>query len=138
MRKMLTPRRNSDTDRDATHGDTLHGGTAPTVRVPSTTGGWLLVHASRLNSSAAGAIAVVIEPAHPRHVAPLLLSSRGLTPRKSDVALLVPHGASTRAISAELHLSPYTVNDHLKSIFDKVGVRTRRDLVAHILQAART
>jgi DNA-binding NarL/FixJ family response regulator len=45
----------------------------------------------------------------------------------------VLRGASTQAIGAELHLSAYTVKDHLKSIFDKSGVRSRRDLVARIL-----
>jgi DNA-binding CsgD family transcriptional regulator len=105
---------------------------APTVRVRTTTGGWLLIHASHLHGSV-GDIAVIIEPAHPSNVAPLLLSSRGLTPRERDVALLVLRGASTRAIAAELHLSAYTVKDHLKAIFDKLGVRSRRDLVAHVL-----
>jgi DNA-binding CsgD family transcriptional regulator len=105
---------------------------SPTVCVPSTAGGWLFVHASRLNPSA-GDIAVIIEPTKPSQVAPLLLGVRGLTPRERDVALLVLRGTSTQAISAQLHLSPYTVKDHLKSIFDKMGVRSRRDLVASIL-----
>jgi DNA-binding CsgD family transcriptional regulator len=64
---------------------------------------------------------------------PLLLSSWGLSGRESDVASLVLRGASTREIAAELHLSTYTVKDHIKSIFDKTGVRSRRDLVAHVL-----
>jgi DNA-binding CsgD family transcriptional regulator len=116
---------------------TARPGAGPAVRVPSTTGGWLLIHASRLHSSADGDIAVIIEPAHPGNVAPLLLSSLGLTPRERDVALLVLRGASTQAIGAELYLSAYTVKDHLKSIFDKTGVRSRRDLVAHILTGQR-
>jgi DNA-binding CsgD family transcriptional regulator len=107
-------------------------GAAPTVRVPSTSGGWLLVHASHLNPST-GDIAVIIEPAHPTDIAPLLLSAHGLTHRERDVALLVLRGASTHTIAAELHLSAYTVKDHVKSIFDKTGVRSRRDLVAHVL-----
>jgi DNA-binding NarL/FixJ family response regulator len=45
----------------------------------------------------------------------------------------VLRGASTKAIGAELHLSAYTVKDHLKSIFDKVWIRSRRDLVAQVL-----
>ena len=78
-----------------------------------------------------GEIAVIIEPAHPSTLAPLLLSSRGLTPREREVALLVLRGASTQAIAADLHLSAYTVKDHLKAIFDKLGVRSRRDLVSN-------
>jgi hypothetical protein len=69
---------------------TARPGAAPTVRVPSTTGGWLLLHASHLNSSAGGDIAVIIEPVHPGNAAPLLLSAQGLTRRERDVALLVP------------------------------------------------
>jgi DNA-binding CsgD family transcriptional regulator len=108
-------------------------GAAPTVRVPATTGGWLHLHASHLTGTAADDIAVIIEPAHPATMAPLLLTAMGLTPRERDVARLVLRGASTQTIGTDLYLSPHTVKDHLKSIFDKLGVRSRRDLVAHIL-----
>jgi DNA-binding CsgD family transcriptional regulator len=106
---------------------------SPTVRLRTMNGGWLLVHATHLHGSVDDDIAVIIEPAHPSRNAPLVLSSLGLTPRESEVALLVLRGASTKAIGAELHLSLYTVKDHLKSIFDKTGVRSRRDLVAQVL-----
>jgi DNA-binding CsgD family transcriptional regulator len=104
----------------------------PTVRVRTRNGGWLLVHATHLHGSV-DEIAVIIEPAHPSRNAPLILSSLGLTHREAEIALLVLRGASTKAIGTELHLSTYTVKDHLKSIFDKTGVRSRRDLVAQIL-----
>jgi len=112
---------------------TAHPRATPTVRVPSTAGGWLFVHASRLNPSVRRDIAITIEPAQPMDVAPLRLAAQGLTPREREIALLVLRGASTQTIGTELHLSPHTVKDHLKSIFDKTGVRSRRDLVALIL-----
>ena len=41
-------------------------------------------------------------------------------------------GASTDEIASRLYLSPYTVQDHLKAVFDKVGVSTRGELVARL------
>ena len=70
--------------------------------------GWLLVHATHLHGTGEDDIAVIIEPAHPSRNAPLVLSSLGLTPQESQVALLVLRGASTQAIGAELHLSAST------------------------------
>jgi DNA-binding CsgD family transcriptional regulator len=106
----------------------------PTARVHTRTGQWLTVHASRLNGpSGEQGITVVIEEADASSVLPLRLSAHGLSPREGEVAILVLRGTSTRVISATLHISEHTVQDHLKSVFDKVGVRSRRELVAEML-----
>jgi DNA-binding CsgD family transcriptional regulator len=46
------------------------------------------------------------------------------------VTELVLRGRSTRDVVAELHLSEFTVQEHLPAAFDKVGVGSRRELLA--------
>ncbi|MFD4191243.1 helix-turn-helix transcriptional regulator [Amycolatopsis thermoflava] len=107
------------------------GSALPSARVRGADGSWLTLHASRLTGT--GQLAVVVEPAEARAAAPLVLAAHGLTTREADVATLVLRGLPTRAISDQLHISAHTVQDHLKAVFDKVGVRSRRDLVIRLL-----
>ena len=41
-------------------------------------------------------------------------------------------GADTRTLALDLYLSEHTVQDHLKSIFDKTNTRNRRTLLGRI------
>jgi DNA-binding CsgD family transcriptional regulator len=102
------------------------------VRTPQ--GRWAVLHASRLPAAGEPAIAVIIEEPSPAEIAPVLMMAYGLTKQERTVTRLVCRGLSTRELTDALHISPHTVQDHLKSIFEKTGVRSRRELVATILQ----
>jgi DNA-binding CsgD family transcriptional regulator len=62
----------------------------------------------------------------------LIVDAYGLTKREGEITRLVLRGLSTAAVSNELYITPNTVCDHFKSIFDKVGVRSRRELVGQV------
>ena len=101
-------------------------------RVLSRGGTWVVLHGVALVSNRTPRVAVIIEPAHPARITPLLMSAYGLTEREQDVTRLVLQGASTGEIADDLVVSPHTVQQHLKSVFDKTGVRSRRDLVGKV------
>jgi len=106
---------------------------APRLRVRGSSGRWLTIHASRLHGRGHSAsIAVIIEPAPPADVATLIGHGHGLSRRETQIAALTARGLSTAEMAQHLHISANTVQDHLKSIFDKTGVRNRRELVSHI------
>jgi DNA-binding CsgD family transcriptional regulator/tetratricopeptide (TPR) repeat protein len=51
-----------------------------------------------------------------------------LTPQEAHIARLAAGGLSNPEIGAELYLSPRTVEWHLRNVFAKLGVSTRRQL----------
>ena len=104
-------------------------------RVMSRSGGWVVLHGTSLVSSTSRRVAVIVEPARPSRITPLLMAAYGLTDREQEVTRLVLQGNSTTDIAEHLFVSPNTVQQHLKSIFDKTGVRSRRDLVGKIFFA---
>jgi DNA-binding CsgD family transcriptional regulator len=102
----------------------------PSSAVKTPGGTWLVLHGGLLGAPRSGEVAVFIQRAHPTLVAPLLLKAYGLTPREQEVTQLTLRGASTVQTAQRLAISPHTVNDHLKSIFEKTGARTRGELSA--------
>ncbi len=105
------------------------------ARVRSRSGIWVVLHGALLISDGAQRAAVIVEPAHPARISPLLMTVYGLTEREQDVTRLVLQGSSTAQIAEQLVVSPYTVQQHLNRVFDKTGVRSRRDLLGKIFFA---
>jgi DNA-binding CsgD family transcriptional regulator len=103
------------------------------LRLRDRSGRWLVLHASVLDSAAGeGNVAIVVEPAKSADLAPIIIEAYGLTPRERDVVKAIARGLSTPEIAAELFLSAHTVRDYIKSVFDKVAVSSRGELVAKL------
>lgn len=101
---------------------------AARARIRSVTGEWLILQGALLGDR----VAVVVEPARPVEIAPLVTAAYGLTSREREITREVLHGRSTKEIALRLSVTPYTVQDHLKSIFEKTGASSRSDLVARL------
>jgi DNA-binding NarL/FixJ family response regulator len=77
-------------------------------------------------------LAIVVEPAKASDVAPLIVQAYELTARELEVTRAIARGLTTAEIAGELVVSPHTVKDHIKAVFEKVGVSTRGELVAKV------
>ena len=127
------------------------------VRVRDATGSWWLLHAAvagPAGPSAAGpaarpggtgplgrpddarrarpSVAVTAQPAPGPQMATLVMRGLGLSAGEQEVCDLLLRGRSTKEIAASLVISPWTVQDRLKVVFAKAGVRSRRELVARL------
>ncbi len=86
-----------------------------------------------IRTSGAGArVYVVAIPVGP--LAPDV-PSLGLTAREQQVASLLIEGACSKEIGGALQISVHTVRRHTERIFEKLGVRSRAQLVAHVRRA---
>jgi DNA-binding CsgD family transcriptional regulator len=122
LRRALQPQ----TERDRTR--------VPCVQARTRGGRWLEVQASRgeARDGRVGDVVVILAPVGPRELTWLRTAAYELSAREQEVVDLVVRGASTRQIAARLCIAEYTVQDHLKHVFDKVGVRGRRALVKRL------
>jgi DNA-binding NarL/FixJ family response regulator len=90
------------------------------------------MYGTRLAGGQDGRTAVIIQPAPHLEILPILELAYGLTARERQVSQLCLRGLATKEIAETLRVSQYTVQDHLKAIFDKTGARSRGELVGRI------
>lgn len=92
-------------------------------------GSWVMTEASVLDGEL-GTIAVTFRRATPVETFDLLCRAYALTKREREVVDALVRGLDTEAVTERLFISRHTVQDHLKAVFDKVGVHSRRELLA--------
>jgi DNA-binding CsgD family transcriptional regulator len=105
------------------------------IRARAEDGTWAVIEAARLDDSH-GTLAVSIHAAGLDDGLSVTSRAYGLTRRECDLVKLVVQGLETHAIARQLCVSHYTVQDHFKSIFDKMAVHSRLEIVSTILGAS--
>jgi DNA-binding CsgD family transcriptional regulator len=105
------------------------------LRVRTRAGRWLIVHGSHLTGPDQRLFqtAIILEMAPASEIAQLLMLAYAFTVREREVVQLVLQGLSSIDMAQTLHVSSHTVQDHLKAIFTKVGVRSRGELMTKML-----
>jgi DNA-binding CsgD family transcriptional regulator len=93
---------------------------------------WAAIEAARLEGRDDGHVAVTVRSATGAETFALLCRAYALSRREREVVAALVAGLDTRAITERLFISPHTVQDHLKSVFRKVGVSSRRELLARL------
>jgi DNA-binding CsgD family transcriptional regulator len=99
-------------------------------------GRWVMIEAAPLEGDADGKIAVTLRSAAPAETFDVICRAHALTPRERDVVAALLAGLDTRALSERLFISRHTVQDHLKSVFQKIGIHSRRELLASFRASA--
>ena len=93
-------------------------------------GRWVKVEAAPLDGEDGGRIAIVLRAAAPAETFELFCRAYGFTHRERQVVTALVAGLDTRAVPEKLFISRHTVQDHLKSVFAKMNINSRRELVA--------
>jgi DNA-binding CsgD family transcriptional regulator len=110
-------------------------GEVAVARLRADSGQWMILHGAPLLRDGNRRVAIIIERGDPDRLAPLLMAAYELTDREKDITRLVLRGETTSSIAARLFVSPQTVQQHLKNIFDKTSVHSRRELIGKVFFA---
>lgn len=109
---------------------------APRARVHVSSGLWMTARAARLDGPGPAHghdIAVTLEESSVAERVDVFGRAFGLTARERELIDHLVEGRDTREVAERMFLSENTVQDHLKSIFAKTAVRSRRTLLARAL-----
>ncbi len=68
----------------------------------------------------------------PTHSIPVTPAELGLTPRQGSVLALVLEGLPNKVIARELGLTENTVKEHVSAILQRLGVRTRMQVMSRM------
>ena len=101
------------------------------IRVRAADGSWAVIEAARLDDPDR-AIAVTVHAAGIDEILGLVCRAYDLSNRERELVTLIAQGDDTHAIAERMFISRYTVQDHLKSIFDKLGVHSRLELLTRL------
>jgi DNA-binding CsgD family transcriptional regulator len=107
-------------------------GLPASVRIRTRTGRWATLEGARLEGADRGHVAITIRSATADEAFDLLARAYDLTRRERQLVALLLDGLATKQLAAALSISPHTVQDHLKAIFAKTGLRSRRELSSHL------
>lgn len=88
----------------------------------------------RPNNGSRGRIAVIVQYQKPALYCVLRRCEElGLTIRQTEVTAELLQGVSYEAVAGKLHLSTHTVTDHVKNVYEKLGIKNKGELLLSLL-----
>jgi len=114
----------------------LPSGVPARVRIRSSSGRWSIIEGALLEGSDEPRVAITMRGATGDEVVDLLCRAYGLTARERRIVELLRTGLATKQMSGALGISAYTVQDHVKAIFEKTGARSRGELISQLTATA--
>ena len=107
-------------------------GLPASARLRTASGRWVTIEGAPLHGSETAQVAITLRSATAAGTSDLLARTNDLTRRESQLVTLLLQGLTSRELAHALSISQYTVQDHLKAIFTKTGLRSRRQLISHL------
>ncbi|TDT75899.1 DNA-binding CsgD family transcriptional regulator [Arthrobacter sp. AG258] len=99
-------------------------------------GRWASLRANRMESEVSGPtppVAVTIQASTPAARLDMFARAFGLSPRQGELLWLTAAGADTAAMADAQGVTPYTIQDQFKQLFQTCGVHSRVSLLAMAL-----